>query len=325
MQQVISIIGQHGLLVVFVNILLSQGGMPIPAIPTLMMAAALAGQSRYQVAEIILVGVIATLIGDSALYWGGRRYGRRILGLVCKVSFSPDFCVRQTETVFAKVGHWSLVFAKFLPGLSIIAVAMAGVTRMSVLAFLVFDGVGGFLYVGAAVALGLLFQNAIADALSTLANLGEFGVVAVLGVVGLYMLAKWLRRRLFIRQLRMDRITVAELRRLIDDGQSPIILDVRPPDVRAQEGIIPGAIPAHAADIDPDIMNYPREREIVVYCACPNEESAATAAKHLKQAGFKKIRPLLGGIDAWVQAGHSLEGLPLEGSPLEGLPLEGLP
>jgi hypothetical protein len=44
-----------------------------------------------------------------------------------------------------------------------------------------------------------------------------------------------------------------------------------------------------------------------VYCACPNEESAATAAKHLKRAGFKKTRPLLGGIDAWIQAGHGIE------------------
>jgi rhodanese-related sulfurtransferase len=44
-----------------------------------------------------------------------------------------------------------------------------------------------------------------------------------------------------------------------------------------------------------------------VYCACPNEESAATASKHLRQAGFTKIRPLLGGIDAWVEAGHPVE------------------
>ena len=314
MQHLISSVEQHVLVLVFLNALLTQAGLPLPVVPTLMTAAAIAGQNSFQVAEIVLAGVSGALIGDLVPYWCGRRYGGRVLGLLCRVSFSPDFCVRQTETVFAKVGPWSLVFAKFLPGLSIIAVAMAGVTRMSVLTFLLFDGIGGVLYVGAAVALGLLFQNAIADALSTLANLGEFGVLAALGVVGLYMLAKWLRRRMFIRQLRMDRITVAELRRLIDDGQSPVILDVRPPDVRAQEGIIPGANSAHAADIDPDITNYSREREIVVYCACPNEESAATAAKHLKQAGFKKIRPLLGGIDAWVQAGHRLERTPSSSS-----------
>jgi rhodanese-related sulfurtransferase len=105
----------------------------------------------------------------------------------------------------------------------------------------------------------------------------------------------------------MDRITVAELRKLIDDGQEIVILDVRSKEIRAQDGTIPGAVPAHPTDTDPALKGYPRETEIIVYCACPNEESAATAAKHLKQAGFKKIRPLLGGIDAWVQAGHPVE------------------
>ena len=105
----------------------------------------------------------------------------------------------------------------------------------------------------------------------------------------------------------MDRITVAELRKLIDDGQEIVILDVRPKEIRAQEGTIPGAVSAHPADTDPALEDYSRDKEIVVYCACPNEASAATAANHLKQAGFKKIRPLLGGIDAWVQAGHPVE------------------
>ena len=105
----------------------------------------------------------------------------------------------------------------------------------------------------------------------------------------------------------MDRITVAEVRKLIDDGQEVVILDVRPKEIRVQEGTIPGAVSAHPADTDPALKGYARDKEIVVYCACPNEASAATAAKHLKQAGFKKIRPLLGGIDAWVQAGHPLE------------------
>jgi rhodanese-related sulfurtransferase len=184
---------------------------------------------------------------------------------------------------------------------------MAGVTKMSVFTFLLLDLIGGMVFVTALVALGVIFQDAITSFLSTLVDYGKFGVVAVLVAIGLYVFIKWLQRRLFIRQLRMDRITVTELRQLINDGQTLLILDVRPKEIREHDGIIPGAVSAHPADIDPLIMNYPREAEIVVYCACPNEESAATAAKHLKRAGFKKIRPLLGGIDAWVQAGHSVK------------------
>ncbi len=310
MQHLIATIEQHGLLIVFLNVLLARGGLPLPIIPTLMAAAALAGQSAYQFAGIVVAGVAGTLIAELALYWCGLRYGQRFLGLLCRVSFSPDFCVRQTETMFAKVGSWSLLFAKFVPGLSLISVAMAGVTEMSVAAFLLLDGIGSVLFVGAVVALGLIFHNAIASVVATLVDFGTLGGLIVVAAIAAYALIKWWQRQLFIRQLRMDRITVAELRRLIDDGQEVVILDVRPKEVRAQDGIIPGAVSAHPADIDPVVRKYSRDAEIVVYCACPNEESAATAAKHLKQAGFKKIRPLLGGIEAWVEAGHAIERVP---------------
>jgi len=310
MQHVASDFERYGLWIVFLNVLLAQCGLPLPALPILMMAGALATRGRHQVAEIILAGAGGSMIADLAWYWGGRRHGRRVLGLLCKMSLSPDLCVRQTETVFLKIGPCSLLFAKFFPALSTIAVAMAGVTKMSLRVFLVLDGIGAFLFVGVAVVLGRIFRHAITDILRVLADVGKYGLLLALAVLGLYLLARWLRRRAFIRRLRGDRITVDELRGLIDQGRKPLILDVRPKEIRALDGIIPGAVPAHAEDIDHLATTYSHDLEIVVYCACPNEASAALAAEHLEQAGFKKIRPLLGGIDAWVEAGQPLQRAP---------------
>src|SRR5258708_7130906 len=203
-----------------------------------MTAAALVAQSRHQVPQIILAGVSGSLIADLAWYWSGKRYGRRVLGLLCKMSFSPDFCVRQTETVFLKVGPWSLLFAKFFPGLSTISVAMAGATRMSLPTFILLNGIGAVLFVSLAVALGVIFQDAIADILRVLGEIGKYGVQSVVAVLGLYVLARWWRRQAFIRQLRVDQITVDELGRLISKGLEPLILDARPKEVRRRDGII---------------------------------------------------------------------------------------
>jgi membrane protein DedA with SNARE-associated domain/rhodanese-related sulfurtransferase len=314
MQQVTPVIEQYGLIIVFLNVLLAEGGLPLPAFPILIAATALVTEVRHQVPEIILAGIGGSLIADLAWYWGGRRYGGRVLGLLCRTSLSPDFCVRQTEAVFLKVGPWSLLFTKFFPGLSTISVAMAGATRMSLSLFVLLDGIGVLLFVGAAVSIGLVFQDAITDILVMFAELGKYGLSFVLAVLGLYLLARWWRRQAFIRQLRVDRITVDELRELIAEGHNPIILDVRPREIRRRDGIIPGAVSARPEDMDTLLTTYAHDLDIVIYCACPNEASAATAAKQLKQAGFKKIRPLLGGIDAWVQAGQPLEREPSSAS-----------
>jgi rhodanese-related sulfurtransferase len=168
-----------------------------------------------------------------------------------------------------------------------------------------FEIVGASLYLSLPILLGWLFHDAVTNVLDTLARLGVIGLAIVVGAVALYLLLRWWERMLFIRQLRMDRITVDELVSLLDNEQKPILLDVRSRQARAG-GVIPGAIAAHSEDMHPTLEHHDRDTEIVIYCACPNEATAALAAKHLKKAGFKKIRPLLGGIDAWAKAGHKL-------------------
>jgi rhodanese-related sulfurtransferase len=223
------------------------------------------------------------------------------------MSLSPDRCVRQTETMFLKIGKSSLLFAKFLPALSTMSVAMAGVSRMPLVVFVLLDAVGALMFVSVALLLGWAFQDSIADLLKAIADAGKIGMLGLLLLLCLYLLVRWCRRRLFMRQLRMDRITVAELRRAIEDGRNPLILDARPKEIRLRDGMIPGAMPAAPDDTD-SIMTAARPaRTVVVYCDCPNEASAATVARRLQQAGLNTIHPLLGGIDAWIAAGLPLD------------------
>jgi membrane protein DedA with SNARE-associated domain/rhodanese-related sulfurtransferase len=272
-----------------------------------MTAAAMMGPARDRALGLVATAMAASLVADSIWFWNGRRHGRRVLGALCRLSLSPDYCVRQTETLFVRLGLSSLLFAKFVPGLGKLAIALAGVTRARPATFFLFDAVGAALYVGVPIGLGWVFRDGIADILATLAHYGPFGLLAVAAALLLYLGTRWCQRQLFIRRLRMDRITVGELIELIDGGKDPVILDVRGEAARGEVGIIPGALAAHAGDPSGGLEHYPRDRDVVVYCACPNEASAAIACRHLKRLGFKRIRPLLGGVDAWVAAGRALE------------------
>lgn len=306
MHEIAALIERYGVIVVFLNVLLSQAGLPLPVYPTLVVAAALGAGSGLRIPEILLAAVAASLLADTSWFTASRQFGRRILGVLCKMSLSPDSCVRQTETAFSRLGPASLVVAKFVPGLGLVSIALSGATGVPLYSFLMFDALGTTLYASSAILLGIIFQHVIYDVLATLGDLGGAGMALLAAGLAAYVAIRWWQRQAFIRQLRMDRITPVELADMLDDGKTPVILDVRAREVRIRDGVIPGAVFAHPDDAQIFLATTPRDSEIVVYCACPNEASAAIAAQHLKRAGFTKIRPLLGGVQAWADLGRPI-------------------
>ncbi len=305
MQDVAQAIEHYGVIVVFVSVLLDKAGLPVPSYPVLLVAGALSVSGGAPAVAIVLTAICAGLTADLLWYGAGVKFGRRTLAVLCKISLSPDSCVRHSETVLSRSGPWALLFVKFIPGLRYVSVVLAGINRVSLPVFLLLDGAGNSIYFGVAVTLGRLFHDALDAVLATLTRLGVYGLALIAGALGLYLTIRWIQRQNFIRQLRMDRISVEELIAMIDAGQEPVIVDVRPVDAR-REGMIPGAIACGISDATAALGHVPRDREIVVYCSCPNEATAAIAALHLKRAGFKRIRPLLGGIEAWAKAGRSV-------------------
>jgi rhodanese-related sulfurtransferase len=214
--------------------------------------------------------------------------------------------VRQTESIYARWGACSLLVAKFIPGFASIASALAGTVGTSRGKFLLFDGIGAALWAGLAIFLGALFNTAIDDVLSVLAELGQYGMMLVLIGFAIFVANKWWQRRRFRKSLEMARISVGELDQLLRDGERPTIVDVRSP-ASQQAGRIPGALTISHHDIQTFAFDAPIGGEVIVYCACPNEASAALVAKQLMQRGYQRVRPLTGGIDAWVAAGYSVE------------------
>jgi len=307
MDQIIVWLELYGLAAVFLNIVLEQLGLPIPAYPVLILTGALSFNGQYSPGSLLATAVAACLIADGIWYWAGKRYGSRVLKTLCRISLSPDSCVRQTESIFTRWGARSLVLAKFIPGFASLATALAGRTGVPFGRFLFFDAIGAALYAGVGLAIGMVFHDAVADVLAVFEQMGRIGLMVLLAAFALFLVHKWWQRQRFLRQMRMARITPQELLRLTQGGQPAVILDVRSELSRGEGGIIPGALLWSDPDRKMVTLDLPHDVAVVVYCACPNDASAAQVARRLMAAGFKNVRPLHGGIDAWQAAGLSLE------------------
>ena len=307
--QLIIVIGQYGVAVVAGNVLLNQIGLPVPVVPTLIVAGAVALAAGGQVLllSLFLCSVIACLVADCGWYLVGRQYGIRVLKTLCKVSLEPDSCVSQTQTRFERWGINSLVIAKFVPGLSIIAPPMAGAMRIGWPRFVFLSTCAAVLWVGAGLSAGVLFKSQIGQLLEHVGAIGSAAGVGVVTLLAAYIAYKWWERSRFYKVLRMARISVSDLYELIQAGAAPLIIDVR--SVTAHElepRWIPGALHVPLQDVAHRLKELPRDRDVILYCTCPSEASAARVAKILMNHGFKRVRPLLGGLDAWVAAGYAV-------------------
>lgn len=299
-------LARYGVPLVGLNVLLQQLGLPIPAVPTMMLAGALAMAGRIDLLAAFAIAVLASLVADLLWYWAGRRYGYRVLRFLCRVSLSPDTCVRQTEGIFERWGFYSVVVSKFVPGFATVAPPIAGALSMRVGAFALASAASAALWAGAAMVTGALFAPQIDQALAWMTSHAALAALAVAGVVALYALVKAWQRWRMARLLAGAMITVDELRERLAAEPRPFVVDVGSSLAQRARARIPGAV---LLDLDAIARcdDFPADRDIVLYCACPNEASARRGAQILLSKGYRRVRPLRGGIDAWIAAGHAVE------------------
>lgn len=310
MAQLMSLMVAHAITVVFLASFAARLGVPVPAAPLLVVAGALGAAGQLSLGAAVAAAVLANLLGDGVWFYAGRRYGYRFMRLLCRISLSPDSCVRRSESLITRWGGLSLLAAKFVPGVSVVAPPMAGALGMSSWRFIGFELLAAACWAGAFLGLGYLFHNEIERVLGVLANAGSVATAALVLAVLVMLAVRYWRRRAFMRLTAMPRVSVDELQALLAGELPPLVIDVRG-DAHQQidPRRIPGALPLSLKAIQQrrTAVDFDTSREVVLYCSCPNEVSAALGARALQAQGVRRARPLAGGFDAWIAAGRPVD------------------
>jgi rhodanese-related sulfurtransferase len=202
------------------------------------------------------------------------------------------------------------MFAKFVPGLATLAPPVAGQNGMAYPLFLLFDGIGASLWLGALLTAGRLFGDALKRNPSLLAWVGRFsGVLLVLAILG-FFIGRLYRRRLVLRKLVAARLEPEELKRQLDAGELVYIVDLRHPlELLPDPFTLPGALHVSPEALADRASEIPRDRDVVLYCTCPSEATAAKTAMTLHKLGIERVRPLRGGFDEWKRLGYPMDAI----------------
>jgi len=294
----------HDYAFLFLAVAAEQIGLPIPAIPVLIMVGALAGFNLLHFLAVLALAIAACLIADSIWYLLGKRRGGAILGLLCRISLEPDTCVSNMHSSYARYGARSLLFAKFVPALGMLAPPMAGAVHLAPWKFLALDTGGALAWSGAYLALGWIFRAQLENLFAILARFGASLAILIAAALALYIGFKYLQRRRVYRALRIARISAIDLRQKMDAGEKLAIVDLRNP-IEWREGWIPGSLHVAAGNLD-SLIPAIAGTEVILYCSCPNEAGSARAALRLKRRGVRSVRPLDGGFARWMELGFPI-------------------
>jgi len=268
MNETFQFLSRHGYAVILVWVCAEQAGIPVPAVPVLLAAGALAGMGRMSLPAAAALAMLGAMASDALWYGLGRRRGIRVLKLLCRISLEPDSCVRNTQGVFARYGARSLLAAKFVPGLGAAAAPLAGVVRMPPGKFLLFDALGALLWSSTYLTVGYVFSNQLEVLAMQGGRVGATFLALVAAACVAFLAWKYARRQRFLDELRQARITPEELRAKMEQGENVVVVDLRHLlSVEADPELIPGARWIDPDSLDQHAAELPRDREVVLHCA----------------------------------------------------------
>jgi membrane protein DedA with SNARE-associated domain/rhodanese-related sulfurtransferase len=282
--------------------------LPVPSMLVLMTAGALAGrvEGSLTIPLVLVTSVVACVAADSVWFWLGRRWGNRVIRLICSLTSNPQRSRERAARMFDRWGLRLLLVGKFIPLLDGVSPPLAGAQGATVRGFLAYDLVGSLLWSAAYVFVGFLFSSQVGRVNSLFDRFGS----ALLLLVGVPILlwTSWRVLRIFtlIRHLRLRQMSPALLQQKIEDGDKIGVIDLLRFDAIEQEiAGIPDAVRA-----DPDQLReahhvvVPEGVSVVLYCSSKNELACARVAEAMKKLGIPDVWILEGGLDAWVLEGR---------------------
>jgi membrane protein DedA with SNARE-associated domain len=269
MNEFLSLIAHHGYIIIFATVLAEAIGLPVPAALALVAGGAAAASGTLRAPTILLLAVAAMLAGDSLLYVLGRRTGWGLLGFLCKVSVSPETCILRSAESFYKRGRYTLLIAKFIPGVNTMAPPLAGSMKMPFAQFLGLDLLGAALYALVYGGVGFLFGDFLAAITRGFLEAGHLAeVVAILAAIAYAAYRVWLYRKHRIYRV-VPRVQVMELARQLQSEEGGKILLA---DVRSHGYYDPGATRIRGSiRIEPNnlsqaVKTLPKDKDIYLYC-----------------------------------------------------------
>jgi len=322
----IGVVEHHGYAVVGIGMFLTAAGMPLPASVLLLAAGASADPDPahhhaihhgLSLSLLLLMAWMGAVAGDTLLYLGGRFTGWWLLAGICRVSVDPENCIFRSADYFYKRGPGTLLFARFVPGLSNVASPLAGSLGMRLSRFLGLDAAGALAYVSLWMLSGFAFSRFIEAIVWWVERAGHVmlfvACALALGYAAMYMVSL-IRAREYRKVRKVSAASLHERLQTVDPNRLVIIADVR-----SHGYYDPGMMRIkNSIRMEPHRLNeefaalrefMAPECEIYLYCSCLRDTTSARVA-HMLEKENCRTTVIEGGLKAWVKAGGPLELVP---------------
>ena len=161
MNEVLSLIGRYGYLVVFLGVALESAGVPLPGEAVLLASGALVHRGVLEPVDAVFFGLLGAVTGDQIGYWIGRKGGRPFVLRWGRYVLVTPSRLGRAEAFFARHGGRAVFFARFITGLRVFGALVAGISRMPWRRFVLYNVLGGVVWVTAAVSIGYLLSASI--------------------------------------------------------------------------------------------------------------------------------------------------------------------